>query len=244
MNTLTLTADEVDLIVRAVVPAASTDDTLIPTLQCIQISVSGGVLWAVATDRYKLCRARLREVTEDVGEALVPAGWFKAATTMLRLHDRRTIYVKRRAGRVRPADGSPQGVQKTDLEVTISWDAESLTFHATGVPKARALATGSGPISMEFKRDGTPAEFPKIAHLFDVSKAVGEFGASGSTMPPASLIQSTYNGGGGVFVPPTADRKTFAVVDPEGKWTWVGMPLSRIARPEPKATTESEEVPA
>lgn len=232
MNTLTLTADEVDLIVRAVVPAASTD-TLIPTLQCIQISVSGGVLWAVATDRYKLCRARLREVTEDVGEALVPAGWFKTATTMLRLHDRRTIYVKKRAE-----------VQKVDLEVTISWDAESLTFHATGVPKARALATGSGPISMEFRRTGTPAEFPEFAHLFDVSKAVGEFGASGGTMPPASLIQATYNGGGGVFVPPTDARKTFAVVDPEGKWTWVGMPLRRIARPEPKATTESEAVPA
>jgi len=232
MNTLTLTADEVDLIVRAVVPAASTD-TLVQTLQCIQISTSGGVLWAVATDRYKLCRARLRDSTEEVAEALVPAGWFKAATTMLRLHDRRTIYIKKRAE-----------VQKTDLEVSISWDSESLTFHATGVPKARALATGSGPISMEFTRAGTPAEFPKIAHLFDVSKAVGEFAASGTTMPPASLIHATYKGGGGVFVPPTADRKTFAVVDPEGKWTWVGMPLRRAARSESTVTAESEQVPA
>lgn len=232
MNTLTLTADEVDLIVRAVVPAASTD-TLVPTLQCVQISTSDGALWAVATDRYKLCRARLRDFSDEIAEGLVPAGWFKTATTMLRLHDLRAVYIK----------GRPEK-QRTDLEVTISWDAESLTFHATGIPKARALATGSAPISVEFQRSGTPAEFPKIAHLFDVSRSDGEFGASGTTMPPASLIQATYKGGGGVFVPPTADRKTFAVVDPEGKWTWVGMPLRRVARSESTVTAESEQVPA
>ena len=209
MNTLTLTADEVGLIVRAVVPAAGTDD-MMPVFTYVQVTASDGALWAMATDRYKLCRARLRDFTDDPGEVLIPAAWFKTAAAMLRLHYRLV------------ADAG-------DLQVTVTWDELTVTFRAVGVPKARGL--GTLPIALEFHKDGVRGTFPKLAHLFKLPPVSSvEFATSATTLPPADLLRH-FGGaaGGGVFVPPSEGRKTFAIVDPEGKWTWVGMPL-RLTR--------------
>jgi len=210
MNTLTLTADEVGLIVRAVVPATGSDDYS-PIFSYIQFTASDGALWAVGTDRYKLCRARVRGFTDELGEALIPAAWFKTAAAMLRLHYRATATT---------AD---------DLSVTVTWDELTVTFRATGVPKARGL--GTEPIALEFHKDGERGTFPKLADLFKLPPVSSvEFAASATTMPPADLLRHLGgDNGGGVFVPPSEGRKTFAIVDPEGKWTWVGMPL-RLAR--------------
>src|SRR5665647_211614 len=205
MNTLTLTADEVELIAKAVVPAAGADEFL-PIFSHVHIFASDGVLWAQATDRYKMCRARLRDFTDELA-VLVPAAWFKTATTMLRLHSR---FVAGDAG---------------DLQVTVTWDELTVTFRVVGVPKARAL--GTLPIALEFHKDGDRGTFPKLDFLFDLPPISPiEFAASSITMPPAELLRY-FNGdhGGGVFVPPSEGRKQFAVVDPEGKWTWVGQPL-------------------
>jgi len=206
MNTLTLTADEVELIAKAVVPAAASDQ-MMPIFTYVQIAAHEGSLAARATDRYVMSRARLRdfEPPEGFSPVLVPAAWFAHVVSAFRLRDRRLM---------------------VDLSVDLAWsDEDGVTFRASGMPKARGL--GDRKITIEFSYTDSPGEFPKIQHLVkDLAHKDAEFLLNVDTMPSASVMRANRDRGREVrVIPPDGDRKQFAFAAADGSWVWVGQPM-------------------
>lgn len=214
-HTLTLDAEQIARIAQAVVPAASADDAPWSgaIFKYVQITAYDGYLWASATDRYKMGRAKLGQYTDDLPEAIIPAAWFKQATS---------LFLTR----------SLKGSKTVPMSVTLTYTPDTMNFRATGTPKLRAL--GDNPITVEYTYDKAPGEFPKLRHLLNVPAHEAEFASNATTLPPTSVLMSHGEPGnrGFFIVPPTEDRKTFAFVAHDGSWTWVGMPL-RMPNPRP-----------